>query len=199
MNRIAGNSYDEGNRENELDFDPYANGFNETIIEDIFEEELKNNFKKDDVSNSLNGTIFKRALIEIMNNYQGEDKEVSDFLNKDHSSLIFHRDPHKYDSRESACSFLNKKTNGAFGEIYRENLCGYDDKIYKISDLYREYKQFLLDNKDFFSRNKNFIYTLKDFTILISRNTLIKKRGQMYKKKRIRSAIAIGLPKYLYK
>ena len=202
MSKIAGNSYDEGNRENELGFDPYQNGFDEELSEQLFESSVINNSKKfseNETYNSKSGRIYRRALINILNGYKGKDKEVSDFLNNIHSFLIVSRDTRKYDARETACAFLNKKTNCAFGEINRNSLCISDGKLYNLKKLYQEYLQFLKDNKQCFKHGKNFAYKKKDFEILIRQNTLVKDRGQKVGKQLLRSSYALGLPKYRYK
>lgn len=202
MNKIAGNNYDEGNREDELGFDPYRDGLPKQLEDAFFEEETKNYLKetseKDCVTSSTEGNLYKRGLMVIYMKCPFVDNETSDYFDKIHSRLILHKDPKDYNSRESAVAFLNKKTHGAFGLINTNEECEPDNKTYNVSDLYGEYKQFLKDNNKYFPQGIHYVYKLSDFKTLLRQNTIVKSRGQRYKNKQIRSDTVIGLPKKRY-
>lgn len=202
MNRIAGNNYDEGNREDELGFDPYRDGLPQQLEDEFLRKKIEDVISKseeiDHVTSEEGSRIYMFALLLESFKKTYSTDEVLDYLDKIHSRLIIHRDYHHYTPRETAVAFLNVKTNGAFGLIDVNAQCEPDNKIYKVNDLYKEYKQFLKDHNEYFHQGVHYIYKLSDFKTLIKQNTIVKNRGQQYKNKRIRSDVAIGLPKKRY-
>lgn len=196
MSRIAGNDYDEGNRENELGFDPYNNQTEDQIIEELSERQFSGLLDKENnaIVNEEDSKMYLFAIMDILAGRDSNEEEAK-LLDKMLSCFIFHKDPKKYSARETVCAYLN--TICDWSDIYREQNTKPDDKIYKISDLYSGYLDYLEKNKKIFrsiSTNHHRRISKKDFKTMISRGTIVKSRGQTYGKKRIWSDIAIGLP-----
>ena len=196
MNRISGNDYDEETRSNELGFSPYDNQLENQIIEDLSERQYSGLLTKENnaVLDNEDGKLYLFAIMDILAGRDSNEEEAK-LLDRMLSCLIFHKDPKKYSARETACAYLN--TICDWSDIYREENTEFDDKIYKISDLYSGYLKYLEKNKEIFrsiATSHNRRISRKDFKTMISRGTLTKNRGQTYKNKRIWSDIALGLP-----
>ena len=196
MSKIAGNNYDEENRSNELGFDPYNNQIEDQIISDLSEKQFSGDLNKENnaVVNTKKSKLYLFAIMDILAGRDSNEEEAK-LLDEMLSCFIFHKDPKKYSARETACAYLD--TICDWSDIYREENAESDDKIYKISDLYSGYLEYLERNKKIFrsvSTNHHKRISKKDFKTMISRGTIVKSRGQTYEKKRIWSDIAIGLP-----
>jgi len=195
MSRIAGSSYDENDRRNELGFNSYENEEENEIIEDLAQRSFDGSLdaKSNKILNTKIGHEYLLTILDIIN-HNDSNEAHSKLLDNMMSCLIYHKDPKKYSKRETACAYLD--TICDWSDIYREEKSESDNKPYKVKDLYSGYIEFLKDNKDIFKtayKDSHCRLTRKNFKKMLSQGTIVKDRVKI-NGKMIWAETAIGLP-----
>lgn len=196
MSKIAGNSYDEGDRINELGFDPSINRVEDKLIEEMALKETNGDYVKEinGVANSKEAKLQRQAIIEIM--YRVDcDQKIADFLDKELSKLIYHHRIEDFSPREMACAYLD--TMCAWSEILSEEKCELDNQVISVNKLYQGYRKYLKKYKDKLNFDINEeLLSKDDFKKMLGSQTSLYKRDQKIGGVQIRSDSVYGLPQY---
>ena len=196
MSKIAGNSYDEGDRINELGFDPSINRVENKLVEEMSLKEIHGDYVKEisGVANSEEAKLQRQAIIEIMYGIDC-DQKIADFLDKELSKLIYHHRIEDFSPREMACAYLD--TICAWSEILSEEKCELDNQVISINKLYQGYREYLKKYKNNLNFNINKeLLSKNDFKKMLGSQTNLYKRDQRIGKIQIRSDSVYGLPQY---
>lgn len=196
MSRIAGNSYDESDRRNELGFNPSINGVEDKLVEEMTFKETNGYYIKEinGIADSKGAKLERQAILEIMYGVDC-DQKIADFLDKELSKLIYHRRIEDFSPREMACAYLD--TMCAWSEILSEEKCELDNQVISVNKLYQGYRRYLEKYKDKlnFDINKELL-SKGNFKKMLESQTNLYKRNQRINEIRIRSDSIYGLPQY---
>ena len=196
MSRIAGNSYDESDRRNELGFNPSINGVEDKLVEEMTLKETNGYYIKEinGIADSKEAKLERQAILEIMYGVDC-DQKIADFLDKELSKLIYHRRIEDFSPREMACAYLD--TMCAWSEILSEEKCELDNQVISVNKLYQGYRRYLEKYKDKlnFDINKELL-SKGNFKKMLESQTNLYKRNQRINEIQIRSDSIYGLPQY---
>ena len=196
MSKIAGNSYDESDRRNELGFNPSINGVEDKLVEEMTLKETNGYYIKEinGIADSKEAKLERQAILEIMYGVDC-DQKIADFLDKELSKLIYHRRIEDFSPREMACAYLD--TMCAWSEILSEEKCELDNQVISVNKLYQGYRRYLEKYKDKlnFDINKELL-SKGNFKKMLESQTNLYKRNQRINEIQIRSDSIYGLPQY---
>lgn len=156
------------------------------ITQDLFERMVLGDLI-DDTFNSEDLSVFLNALVEIRLGFDSNEKSA-EFLDKIDSTFVYHKNVDEMSPREIMCLFLNSICSWTY--IYQTSIED-DGKIYKVGELYKQFKDFVNDNLGF-SKRKMIKYP--EFKDHLRKHALVKTSGTMFDTVKLTAESVCGLP-----